>query len=327
VADSRVGDTLHLWKSDCPTITEGTTKERHMTNDQSTWSPVREPVWTAGKGSSTLVEIVVFTDNRSEATTILEFAGLLAHENGSVLISVFIQPGLAFTAQESFAIGAGMIREVTEVHQSQIENIERRHRSQFDDVVRRHGIRGAEWRSLSDRTSEVAVHAYYADLVVIARPGHADQKDLAESLVLSSGRPIVLFPPSSTASRVRRVVVAWNATRESIRAVADALPLLSRAEAVEILIVDHQLRRGRHGEEPEADIALHLARHGVRVEVERLSSGGQDMGHFLPSQAAAFGADLLVMGAYGQSKLHEWVFGGITRTVLYEAQLPVLMSR
>jgi nucleotide-binding universal stress UspA family protein len=298
-----------------------------MTNDQSTWSPVREPVWTAGKGSSTLVEIVVFTDNQSEAASILEFAGLLAQENGARLVSVFIQPALAYTPQESFAVGAGMIREVIEVHQSQIESIEGRHRSLFDDVVRRHGIPGAEWRSLPHWGSEVAVHAYYADLVVIARPGHADQTALAESLVLSSGRPIILFPPSATASRVRRILVAWNAARESIRAVADALPLLARAEAVEVLIVDYQHQRRRHGEEPGADIARHLVRHGARVEVERLSSGGQDVGHFLLSQAAAFGADLLVMGAYGQSKLHEWIFGGTTRTVLYEAELPVLMSR
>ena len=298
-----------------------------MTNDQSTWSPVREPVWTAGKGLSTLVEIVVFTDNQSETASILEFAGLLADENGARLISVFIQPALAYTPQESFAVGAGMIREVIEVHQSQIESIEGRHRALFDDVVRRHGISAAEWRSLPHWGSEVAVHAYYADLVVIGSPGHTDQTALAESLVLSSGRPIILFPPSATASRVHRIVVAWNAARESIRAVADALPLLSRAEAVEILIVDHQHQGRRHGEEPGVDIALHLAHHGVRVEVQRLSSGGQDMGHFLLSQAAAFGADLLVMGAYGQSKLHEWIFGGITRTVLYEAELPVLMSR
>jgi nucleotide-binding universal stress UspA family protein len=297
-----------------------------MANHQSTRSPVTEPVWIARKGA-TLVEIVVFTDSPGEAASILEFAGLLADENGAGLIGVFIQPALALTPQESFAVGAGMIREVIEVHQSQIESIEGRHRSLFDDVVRRHGIWGSEWRSLSDWTSEVAVHAYCADLVVIARPGDADQTTLAESLVLSSGRPIVLFPPSATASRLRRILIAWNAVRESIRAVADALPLLSRAEAVEILIVDHQHQRRRHGEEPGVDIALHLAHHGVRVEVQRLSSGGQDMGHFLLSQAAAFGADLLVMGAYGQSKLHEWIFGGITRTVLYEAGLPVLMSR
>jgi nucleotide-binding universal stress UspA family protein len=171
-------------------------------------------------------------------------------------------------------------------------------------------------------SSEVGVHAYYADLVVIARPESVGQTaappGLAESLVLSSGRPIIVFPPRDKASRVRRILVGWNATRESIRAVADAMPLLVEADAVEVLVVD---------QEPGADIARHLARRGAHVEVRRLASGGEDAGRLLLSQAAAFGADLLVMGAYGHTQLREWMFGGVTRTVLYEAGLPVLMSR
>jgi nucleotide-binding universal stress UspA family protein len=217
-----------------------------------------------------------------------------------------------------------------EVHQAQLERIEADHKAQFEEIVRRHGIR-SEWRSLPYLSSEVGVHAYYADLVVIARPESAGQTagppGLAESLVLSSGRPIILFPPGSTLARVHRILVAWNATRESIRAVADALPLLVKAKAVEVLVADHERNRAGHGQEPGADIARHLARHGAQVEVRRLSSGGKDVGRLLLSEAAAFGADLLVMGAYGHSQLREWMFGGVTRTVLYEAGLPVLMSR
>jgi len=179
-------------------------------------------------------------------------------------------------------------------------------------------------------SSDVGVHAYYADLVMISRPEPAGDTagppGLAESLVLSSGRPILLIPPHGTVSRVCRAVVAWNATRESIRAVADALPLLVKAEAVEVLVVDPQRQRA-HGPEPGADIARHLARHGAQVEARRLSSGGEDVGRLLLSASATFGADLLVMGAYGHSHLSEWLFGGVTRTVLYEAGLPVLMSR
>ncbi len=99
-----------------------------------------------------------------------------------------------------------------------------------------------------------------------------------------------------------------------------------KAEAVEVLVVDHE-RHPAHGPEPGADIARHLARHGAQVEVRRLSSGGKDVGRLLLSQAAAFRADLVVMGAYGHSYLSEWMFGGVTRTVLREAGLPVLMSR
>jgi nucleotide-binding universal stress UspA family protein len=259
----------------------------------------------------------------------LEFAGMLAQEHDARLISVFIQPEPTATPAETFARGKGM-QSTIDVHQAQLERIEAGHRAQFDDIVRRHGIR-SEWRSLPYLSSEVGVHAYYADLVVIARPESAGQTagppGLAESLVLSSGRPIILFPPGSTVSEVHRILVAWNATRESIRAVADALPLLVRAKAVEVLVADHERNRAGHGEEPGADIARHLARHGAQVEVRRLSSNGKDVGGLLLSQAAAFGANLLVMGAYGHSHLREWMFGGVTRTVLYEAGLPVLMSR
>ena len=282
-------------------------------------------------GEPQLEEIVVFTDNRSDAAGILEFAGLLAEDNGARLINVFIQPAPAITPPQTFARGAA-IQDVIETNQSQLENIEGRQQAQFDSVVRRHAIPGAEWRFLSHWSTEVAVHAYYADLVVVARPQHTDltsgAPDIAESLILRSGRPIILFPPNHRASRVRRILVGWNATRESIRAVADALPLLARADAVEILIVDYQHQQVRHGQEPGADIARHLGLHGAKkVDVQLLSSGGQEVGRVLLSQAAAFGADLLVMGAYSHSKLHEWMFGGVTRTVLYEAGLPVLMSR
>jgi nucleotide-binding universal stress UspA family protein len=300
-----------------------------MSNKKPTLSPPEPDPLSIGKGGTALGEIVVFIDGRTEATGILEFAGMLAQEHDARLISVFMQPEPIVTPAETFARGKGM-QSTIEVHQAQLERIEADHRAQFEDIVRRHGIR-SEWRSLPYLSSEVGVHAYYADLVVIARPESAGQAagppGLAESLVLSSGRPIILFPSGSTVSEAHRILVAWNSTRESIRAVADAMPLLAKAKAVEVLVVDHERNRERHGQEPGADIARHLARHGAQVEVRRLSSGGKDVGQLLLSEAAAFRADLLVMGAYGHSQLREWMFGGVTRTVLYEAGVPVLMSR
>jgi nucleotide-binding universal stress UspA family protein len=298
----------------------------------ATWSPRTEPLPVrTDKGAAKFGEIVVFIDGRTKAGGILEFAGVLAEEHGARLIGVFLQPEPTVTPAETFARGKGM-RRVSEVHGAQLESIDADYRALFENIVRRHGIRSeSEWRSLPYVSSEVGVHAYYADLVLIARPDPEGQAarppGLAESLVLSSGRPIILFPPRGTVSRVRRILVGWNAKRESIRAVADTLPLLVRAEAVEILVVDHERHPGDHGQEPGADIARHLARHGVQVEVRRLSSGGEDVGLLLLSQAAAFHADLLVMGAYGHTQLTEWMFGSVTRTVLREANLPVLMSR
>jgi nucleotide-binding universal stress UspA family protein len=281
------------------------------------------------RGTPELGEIVVFLDGGGEAAGILEFVGILAEEHGARLTAAFVQPEPAVSQPEMFARGKGILN-VIEGHRAQLEGIEAGYRAQFEGIVRRHGIR-SEWRSLPSLGSDVGVHAHYADLAVVARPDSAGATagppGLVESLVLTSGRPIIVFPPRGTVSRVRRILVAWNAKREAIRAVADARPLLVRADAVEVLVVDHERHPADHGEEPGADIARHLARHGAQVEVRRLSSGGGDVGRLLLSQAAAFGADLVVMGAYGRSHLSEWMYGAVTRTVLSEAGLPILTSR
>jgi nucleotide-binding universal stress UspA family protein len=273
--------------------------------------------------------MVAFIDGQRENSATLEFAGMLAEEHDAHLIGVFMQPQPTVTPEETFARGTGM-REVNETHQGQLENIEANQRAVFDEVTRRHGI-ASEWRCSPHFNTDVAVHTHYADLAVVARPDPTGQTagppQLVESLVLTSGRPIITLPPSGIALRARRILVGWNASREAVRAVADSLPLIVRAEAVEVLIVDHRLNSARYGQEPGADIARHLARHGAKVHVRKLSSGGRDVGRVLLSQAAAFGADLVVMGAYGHSRLRDWVFGGVTRTVLREAAVPVLMSR
>ena len=299
-----------------------------MAKAQQSPQPIPSNPTSLDSSTVALGEIVVFIDGQSETKGILEFAGAIAQEHAARLIGVFVQPEPPITTAETFARGKGM-GEVLRTQGSKLEQIESGYRAAFENVVHRHGLQ-SEWRSLLHFSSEVGVHAYYADLVVIARPEHAAETasppGLAESLVLSSGRPILLYPPHGTVSQIRRVLVAWNATRESVRATADALPLLSRAQAVEVVVADTQ-RNSLHGQEPGADIARHLARHGAQVEVRRLSSKGQDVGRLLLAQAAAFRADLIVMGAYGHSQVREWMFGGVTRTVLYEAAIPVLMSR
>jgi nucleotide-binding universal stress UspA family protein len=304
-----------------------------MANTRSTAAqeiPLTQQVpLTLDLATGALGEIVLFIDGSTAAAGILEFTGGLAKQHGSRLIGIFVQPPATLTTAESFARGQG-IREAIDVHDLELDGVEERYRAAFDNVVHRDGLR-SEWRSLRHFSSEVAMHAYSADLVVVARPGSAvlsaSFAGLAESLVLSSGRPTILFPPEGKISDVRRILLAWNATRESVRATADALPLLARAETVEVMVIDPERHRVIHDSEPGAGIAQHLTRHGVRAEVRRVSSQGKDVGQLMLSEAAAFQADLLVMGAYGHSQVREWVFGGVTRTVLYEAKIPVLMSR
>ncbi|MGH6943153.1 MAG: universal stress protein, partial [Geminicoccaceae bacterium] len=121
-------------------------------------------------------------------------------------------------------------------------------------------------------------------------------------------------------------VVAWDASRAAARAVSDALPLLERAKSVTVVSVNPRPNLFGHGEVPGADIALHLARHGLKVEVHRLEARDIDTANAILSYVADAGCDLLVMGGYGHSRLRELVLGGVTRTMLGEMTVPVLMA-
>jgi nucleotide-binding universal stress UspA family protein len=176
----------------------------------------------------------------------------------------------------------------------------------------------------------LATNARYADLALV---GQADPDDaetpsyLPEEVTLASGRPSLVIPyigPPPTLGQ--RVTVAWNASREAARAVNDALPILKRAPAVDVVTVNPTDAPFGHGEEPGADIALHLARHGIKVEVRRIETRDLDVANTILSHIADRGSDLLVMGAYGHSRLRELVLGGVTRTILRHMTVPVLMA-
>jgi nucleotide-binding universal stress UspA family protein len=275
-------------------------------------------------------DVVVFVDGRQEGSRIIEFAARLAQEHGAHLTGAFVWPPLSNEGSAAYVRGRAM-QELIASYDAEVSRQEKNLRDSFEKAASSGGLQ-AEWRSVRHLVAEdMVVHARYADLTIVGRPESAGRDaiplDLPQTLVLASGRPVLLLPPEPPPSAGRRVLVGWNAGREATRAVGDALPFLAGAEAVELLVVDHERHPADHGEEPGADIARHLARHGVRVDVRRMASGGEDVGRLIFSRASAFGADLVVMGAYGHSRLTELVFGGVTRTALHEAKLPVLMSR
>jgi len=178
----------------------------------------------------------------------------------------------------------------------------------------------------------LALHSHYADLTIVGQPNPDETDgsmpgDLPGKLALLSGRPVLGLPYAWHPQPVgRNVLVAWNATRESSRAVHDAMPVLEQAEEVRILAMTRSGGLEGHGEQPGADIAAHLARHGIRAIAEHRVVKDIEVPDALLSSAADFGADLLVMGAYGRSRLREITLGGTSHGVLRSMTLPVLMS-
>ena len=204
----------------------------------------------------------------------------------------------------------------------------------FRAAVRKHSGVKTEWRiSAADALDAVRLNARYADLVVVGqREREAEDEsgiapEFVDELVLSCGRPVLIVPYAGRFPDAgKRALVAWNASAEAARAIADALPLLARAESVNVIVFETG-PAGDHGEEPGADAALYLARHGVKATVSRYGSPDIDVGSQILSRAADMAADLIVMGAYGHSRMRELVLGGVTRTILESMTAPVLMSR
>jgi nucleotide-binding universal stress UspA family protein len=205
-------------------------------------------------------------------------------------------------------------------------------REAFDHATSLRQLSG-EWREIPEGPdASPALHARYADLAIL---GQLDPEGVETELIrprpehvaIASGRPVLIVPYAGHFENVgRRVLIAWSATREAARAVADAMPLLASAEMVTVLTVDPRQTAAGHGELPGADIALHLARHGVKAQIETTVSAGLPVGEVLLSRLADLGVDLLVMGAYGHSRAREIFLGGATRSVLHSMTVPVLMS-
>ena len=204
--------------------------------------------------------------------------------------------------------------------------------NQFRSALLRAEVQG-EWRFVEGTpAATVALHARYVDLTMVgqvdpAHSGDGTKRFIPEETLLSAGRPLVIIPYAGQFQSVgRRVVVGWKPTREATRALADALPILQQAEKVSVLTVNPDRGADMEPGIPAADIALHLARHGVRVEARTTIADDIVTGDVLLNEVADYGADLLVMGGYGHRQMREAMFGGVTRHILKSMTVPVLMA-
>ena len=219
---------------------------------------------------------------------------------------------------------------IVELQKKAAEEQAGRAKAVFEKAVSAAGLSTAEWRvSRQNAVAAVTLHGRYADLIVLGQPSADEDTGVAggfaEDVVLEGGRPVLMLPYMGDFPAIgKRVLIGWNASREATRALTDALPFLREAERARVIVINP--KPGEHGAIPGSDIALYLARHGVNVEVQVDRAVEIDVGNEILSRAADFGADLLVMGAYGQSRFREMVMGGASRTIISSMTVPVLLS-
>ena len=203
----------------------------------------------------------------------------------------------------------------------------------FKKAVGRFLAPSTEWRVvdgyLDDALSE---EARFADLIVVGQADTEDApmgalSDLAEGVALSTGRPVLVVPHIGLARPPGKVVMlCWNGSREAARAASDALPFLKKADKVVLLTIDPKSVEEGGEEIPGVEAADWLARHGVKVTVQRDTAADTDVGAVILSRAADLDIDLIVMGIYGHSRMRELVLGGASRTLLASMTAPLLIS-
>ncbi len=275
-------------------------------------------------------DILVHLDQSPRSQARMEIAVQLAKLHDAYLIGLFVESNYnvtAFTPGEFKGGYNDKSRRAGEAAQAR-----------FKECADRNGVR-CEWRQIDregirddDVIDHVVLHGHYVDLLVIGQsdPDHNGNLpvDLPDRVVIGAGRPVLIIPYSGTydLSSVS-VMVAWNGGREAVRAVNDGMAFLARAKKTVVLAVNPADGGQGHGDIPCADVCTHLARHGVKAEAQALNAPDVRVGDVLLSRAADEGINLMICGAYQRSRLRELVLGGVTRHLLQQMTVPVLMSR
>lgn len=282
---------------------------------------------------STWKSIAVFLDDADKEDEVLSYAARLAHQYDAHLIGIYSINSLPDQHTFSgYARGEAAIRSVIERRRSSGQEAASAMGARLAAIAREHSV-SVEFRVLwnTEDTANAAMHSLHCDLVVVAAPARQTglpESANAERILFETGVPVLIVPEGWMSSEpVKNVMVAWNASKESRRAVADAMPFIATAAEVTLVVVDAEAGRGNHGEEPGADAAHALARHGAKVNVEQIVSDGRSVDQVLLEKATALGCDLVVIGAYSHARTSQLIFGGVTRRLLATSTVPLFISR
>jgi nucleotide-binding universal stress UspA family protein len=203
--------------------------------------------------------------------------------------------------------------------------------TELSEIARRIGVAAEARLEIADSADAADIFGHFARRFDLSIVGQANpdvvgpQNLIIEAALFQSGRPVVVVPYiQKTGLTLNRVLVCWDGGRQAARAIADAMPFLHRAKAIEVVIVATEPLKS--GALPDADIARHLARHDLNVDLKRIVSKETDVANTILSYAADVSADFIVMGGYGHSRLREFILGGVTRELLSSMTIPTLMA-
>jgi nucleotide-binding universal stress UspA family protein len=275
--------------------------------------------------------ILVHLNNDQRVARLIGAAMQLALPSNSHLTGLFVVPAAPPRSPLLPMLSGSAIDSALNAYRATGQEI----RKLFDEATAGQPVVG-EWRLYNAKrpgyVEAVLESARSVDLVVAAQKetdwDYADMFDVPDWLAMEGGRPVLIVPKTGEMPSIgQRVLVAWNNSRESARAVFDALPVLQKAASVTVLCVEEADKPETMGDLAGAEISATLARHGVKCTAERVKPGSRgDSGTELLAKVAAHNCDLLVMGCYGRSRFREFVLGGASRHVLQNATVPVLMS-
>ncbi|MBH2020017.1 MAG: universal stress protein [Burkholderiales bacterium] len=281
--------------------------------------------------NASLAQLLVHLDASPQAVQRLEAARQLGQALGAAVTALYAVTPRFVELPFAPEIGPGIAVALREID----DELKQRAHAAFDQLLATPGI-GMAWAEIPDDPimAAFAQQALYADLLVLGQYGPSSASssgvpsDFAENVMALSGKPALILPyaglpPGAIGAIGETVVIAWKPAREAAHAVSAAMPLLKRAKRVVILSwsgADERIEGSR------LDLNGYLGLHGVEATWQPQGEEPEALGELLLSRASDIGADLLVMGCYGHSRVREWVLGGTSRTVLQSMTLPVLMA-
>ncbi len=259
-----------------------------------------------------------------------DHAAKLAHAHGAHLIGIYAIDTSPEHRSSSHVRGAQALEEAAARRQRDQERRVIRAGRHLARLTGSYGING-EFRvvMLDHAEPDIGQHSLYADLVMVSHPPSErwPAEWAPDRILAGSGSPVLIVPQAWQGDDIgKRVMVAWNGSREARRSITDAMPFIVSADEVRVVVVDADKDRRWEGAEAGATLAHHLARHGARIEVDQIRSDGVPVAEALLEHARASQTDLLVIGAYSHSRMYQRLFGGVTSTLLADVPVPLLIS-